>query len=245
MTAIMPTWDQLRRKVNDVALERGEYAGYPLPVEGYELVVQRRFPLRQSLEAAWRAEAEKDSGLEKHETLRNTWYSTAKQEMVYIVWRHEPGHPEFKAIPVVPPWGWLSTAIKRLNMTVDTACVASQAWSVETELNAQKKLFDLIGEHQRKMYVLTGSFGETSKRSGVSYIFRRLRPTLAIKQGGGLAGFLAALCMHPIAYYNKTWAGSMTPTDDVIAHLMLMRGDEHLLWRRCNQHPLWVVENGL
>lgn len=30
-----------------------------------------------------------------------------------------------------------------------------------------------------------------------------------------------------------------------IAHLMLMRGDEHLYWRRCNQHPVWVPQAGL
>jgi hypothetical protein len=37
----------------------------------------------------------------------------------------------------------------------------------------------------------------------------------------------------------------MCPTDDVIAHLMLMRGDEALLWRKANQHPSWVPESGI
>jgi hypothetical protein len=26
----------------------------------------------------------------------------------------------------------------------------------------------------------------------------------------------------------------------VIAHLMLMRGDEPMFWRRANQHPVWT-----
>lgn len=31
-------------------------------------------------------------------------------------------------------------------------------------------------------------------------------------------------------------APSATATDDVIAHLVLMRTDEHLFWRKANQH---------
>jgi hypothetical protein len=45
--------------------------------------------------------------------------------------------------------------------------------------------------------------------------------------------------MHPIGYYRGTWAGAMAPTDDVIAHLMMMRADEHMYWRRAKQHPAW------
>jgi hypothetical protein len=37
----------------------------------------------------------------------------------------------------------------------------------------------------------------------------------------------------------------MCPTDDVIAHLMLMRGDEAMFWRRCNQHAAHLPEAGL
>src|SRR3546814_10910453 len=38
--------------------------------------------------------------------------------------------------------------------------------------------------------------------------------------------WLCALCLHPIGYYENSWAGAMCPTDDVIAHLMLMRRSE-------------------
>lgn len=37
----------------------------------------------------------------------------------------------------------------------------------------------------------------------------------------------------------------MVPTDDVIAHLLLMRGDERLFWRRANQHHPLDPESGL
>lgn len=56
---------------------------------------------------------------------------------------------------------------------------------------------------------------------------------------------LCCLCMRPIAYYADSWAGAMCPTDDVIAHLALMRGDEAMFWRRCNQHPPYRPEAGL
>jgi hypothetical protein len=49
---------------------------------------------------------------------------------------------------------------------------------------------------------------------------------------------LCALCLHPIGYYADTWAGVMCPTDEVIAHLVLMRGSEEKFWANANQHPL-------
>lgn len=84
---------------------------------------------------------------------------------------------------------------------------------------------------------MTGAFIETSPRSGVTYMFRRLRPTLAIKAGpDGDLRILCGLCLHPIGYYAGTWGGAMCPTDDVIAHLCLMRGDEPKFWANSNQH---------
>ncbi len=77
------------------------------------------------------------------------------------------------------------------------------------------------------------------------YVFRRLRPTLALSGRTGSVMVLCALCQHPIAYYDNSWAGAMTPTDDVLAHLMLMRGDEAMLWKRSNQHHPARPEAGL
>ena len=36
----------------------------------------------------------------------------------------------------------------------------------------------------------------------------------------------------------------MCPTDDVVAHLMLMLGDEHLFWRKANQRPPYQPKPG-
>jgi hypothetical protein len=108
----------------------------------------------------------------------------------------------------------------------------------------------MIRHRQMKQYVLTGMFMETSRRSGLAYIFRRLKPTVVLapsdrSDDSKPLRILACLCMHPIAYYAGSWAGGMCPTDDVIAHLSLMRGDEHMLWRRSNQHPPYLPEAGL
>lgn len=114
---------------------------------------------------------------------------------------------------------------------------AADAWGVPQELRAMELLGSLIAPRQYRQYFLTGMFMEKSRRSRVHYLFRRLRPTLAIVENGNDMRILTALCLHPIAYYDGSWAGAMCPTDDVVAHLMLMRGDEHMFWKRSNQHP--------
>jgi hypothetical protein len=125
----------------------------------------------------------------------------------------------------------------RLAFTIGTLDVAG-AWPVEAEQKAQKKLATLIPEDLFDLYVLTGHFPEMSKRSQVTYLFRRGRPTIAIRQTEQYSHALCALCLHPIGYYGDTWAGAMCPTDEVIAHLLMMRGSEEKFWANANQHPL-------
>jgi len=122
---------------------------------------------------------------------------------------------------------------------------ACDAWGIEQEANAVKLMATLVSHRQFKHYLLTGSFMESSKRSKLVYVFRRLRPTLAVSLRGCYSRILCAMCMHPIGYYEGSWAGAMAPTDDVIAHLMLMRGDEHMFWRRSNQHSAWEQQSGI
>lgn len=119
------------------------------------------------------------------------------------------------------------------------------AWGLEQESNAVRLLGSLVSHHQFKQYMLTGMFLETSKRSGVQYVFRRLRPTVALRHENESVRVLACLCMHPLGYYDESWAGAMCPTDDVVAHLTMMRGDEPTFWRRSTQHPAWHPGAGL
>jgi hypothetical protein len=115
---------------------------------------------------------------------------------------------------------------------------AAAAWPLEAEQRAQKKLASLIPEDLFELYLLTGHFPEISKRSQVTYLFRKGRPTIAFRQFDDVTILLCALCLHPIGYYGDSWAGVMCPTDEVIAHLLMMRGSEEKFWANANQHPL-------
>lgn len=168
----------------------------------------------------------------------NEWYSTRLRARVYAL-RDDKGRAR---------WGKRG-AVHHVAYDMSTLS-CSDAWGLEQESRAMQLLGTMIRHRQMKQYVLTGMFPERSLRSGVTYIFRRLKPTIAIAPSrDGMdeesMRILACLCMHPIAHYAGSWAGGMCPTDDVIAHLSLMRGDEHLYWRRANQHPPYLPEAGL
>lgn len=225
----MDTHAWLRNKLREVAAIKEEWAGIPLVLEGEQLVIEPRYPFAGLSTVG----APKPDPEEVGAKIRNTFHSMLKGRDV-IVWEKD-GKIE---------WGAGST-VNHGPMELRTLGCAD-AWGIEQESNAVHLLGTLVTHRQFKQYMLTGMFLESSKRSGTFYLFRRLRPTLAISERGDHGThILAAMCMHPIGYYAGTWAGAMCPTDDVVAHLMLMRGDEHLFWRRCNQHPAWRPEAGL
>jgi hypothetical protein len=85
---------------------------------------------------------------------------------------------------------------------------------------------------------LTAHFYELSKRSEVTYVFRRGRPTIALRQTEEWTRLLCALCLQPIGYYGNTWALVMCPMDEVVAHLLMMRGCEEKTWAGANQNPM-------
>ena len=91
----------------------------------------------------------------------------------------------------------------------------------------------------------TNSFLETSKKSNVTYLFRKAKPTIALKSGDKGVKILTVLCLHPIGHYAETFAGCMVPTDDVIAHLQMMRGDEHKFWSKSNHHESHDITSGI
>lgn len=121
---------------------------------------------------------------------------------------------------------------------------AARAYTLESEMKAMECLKSKVTEDQYKRYFCTGMLVERSKRSRLIYVFRRMRPLLVLREhsssdqpGYARYEFLTALCIHPQGYYSGTWAGTMPPTDDVIAQLLLMRSDERMLWRKATQHP--------
>lgn len=237
----------VRNMLRDLSHERGEWAGYPMPMENNPLVVEPTYPNAAGLmtighSAESVAELRQEVEFSKGKTIVNRFYSSNKRGDV-VVWRDENGKTD---------WG-VHFAIHGVPLQLATLG-AADAWGIEQEARAINLLGTLLRHRQFKQYLLTGMFLEKSERSGVHYLFRKLRPTIAASFTAGhpwghmrddSLKILSALCLHPIAYYEGSWAGAMCPTDDVLAHLMLMRGDEAMFWRRANQHPPWRPEAGL
>lgn len=223
----------LRDALGYIAKVKGQWAGIPMPLDGSQLIVEPNFPNAEKLAAMGAKLADPAEDEYKDAKIRNRWWSMELQSDIIIFeyngkidWGKRPG-------------------IHHLNHSLKTLWCAD-VWGMEQELNAMALLESLLSPRMYRIYFMTGQFLETSKRSGVTYIFRRLKPTVAIKAGrNDQMRILACLCAHPIAYYADSWAGAMTPTDDVVAHLMMMRGDEKLFWKRCNQHPPYRPEAGI
>lgn len=215
-----------RNKLRVLAEVVDEYAGLPIGIEGKQLVIE---PSYRFAEVFNKEPVPADCC-----KVRNIVWSTRYRCKV-AVYDDEDG--KVRCQPIIGTGNAATMLLSTLG--------CSFAWGIEQEAAAVQLLGTLVRHHTFKCYMLTGTFLESSARSGVTYFFRRLRPTIAIKEHKGTMRILAALCQHPIAYYAGSWAGAMCPTDDVIAHLMLMRGDEAMFWRRSNQHSAGQPEAGL
>lgn len=224
----LDSFAKARNQLRRLAECAGEWAGIPLGIEGEELVVEPRYLFADIFKPA--LPQDDPEAL----PIRSVFWSTKYRCKFAILER-----PNGKV--VAQPLIGTGNAATMLLSTLG----CSFAWGIEQESAAVHLLGTLVRHHAFKCYMLTGTFLESSSRSGVTYLFRRLRPTVAMKEHKGTMRILACLCQHPIAYYAGTWAGAMTPTDDVVAHLMLMRGDEAMFWRRSNQHPAHQPEAGL
>lgn len=121
--------------------------------------------------------------------------------------------------------------------------------TISAENKALRKLKRLVSDASYDAYFLTGILYEQGK-SGVRYIIRKNRPMLAIRvpdddDDSIRPRFLCALCLHPLGYHRGSFAGVMCPTDEVIAQLLLIRSDEHFLWRKSNQHQHTDIRSGM
>ena len=155
----------------------------------------------------------------------NSWWN-AKYQVNITVLRDQDGRARFTSLPA-----------DRLSFMIRTLDAAA-AWPFEAEQKALQKLATLIPRHVFELYCLTGHLAAVSKRSQVTYLFRKGKPTIAIRQDEEGGYPLCAPCLHPIGYYDDTWDGVMCPTDAVIAHLLMMRGSEAKYWANANQHPV-------
>lgn len=230
----------LRHGLAEIARREETWAGIPMPIEGQRLIIEPSFPRAAKLMEIGARPAGEGSAEDRGWRLRNRWWSHARRGDILLMERESDGRID---------WG-LVAGMHHFNQDLSTlGC--SDVWGLEQEERAMALLAAMLRPRQMKQYILTGMFLERSRRSGVTYMFRRLKPTVAMAASPGLGGehrkmrILCALCLHPIAYYAESWAGAMCPTDDVIAHLAMMRGDEHMFWKRANQHPAYRPEAGL
>lgn len=241
MTAPAGAWEALQ----EAAFERGEYAGVPFPREGHALQIDERHPKGAELERVTDCRDIQEQACDVDETLqlRNAWYSDRLRTEVMVYSRVERGRTVYGVTYL--PFQRELEGRRRWKMWVDTLH-AAVAHDFGAEAAAMQRLAELVTPVQFRQYVSTSCFPETSTRSRVTYIFRRLRPTVALGHASEDSIVpLCALCMHPLGYYRETWAGALVPTDDLIGHLLLMRADEHMFWRRCNQHDLNRIEAGV
>lgn len=230
------TWGSIRRALNRMATDGGVWAGAPVPIETAKLVVEKRYPYQglngvsfgdlRSKEPEHEPKSEQST--ETYTTI-NSW-TTIRRDVTIIEVTDSTGKRTREKIilPIDRPGQSVDAIFKCMD-------VAMHAWTVDAEFKALELLATLIKPHLFDAYMLTGAFMETSKRSKVTYLFRKLRPTLALSNKLGHLRVLCGLCLHPVGYYQGTFAGCMVPTDDVIAHLMMMRGDEHKFWGMANQ----------
>lgn len=227
-----------------------EWQGVPVPLADLRMRLCEGHPLAEKMAQAEAILASSEQRVftctesDMDDVLINQWFSYRRHARVFIVRSLSTGRYRAVLEPVS-----VDQSMRRLTFWL-TTIGATDAWRMEAEARAIEKLGRMITERQMRHYVMTGSFLETSKRSRVTYLFRRLRPTVAMTPRGRNAQddrmrCLAVLCLHPVGYYQDTWGGCMVPTDDVIAHLLLMRGDEPGFWRQANQHPAWAPEAGL
>jgi hypothetical protein len=238
-------FDTFRRNIARVANKADEWAGLPMPLPDLKLVVEPNYPwaklykaFNECVDELEASGSDEDSDSPQIEPIRSFRLSKYKGHPVTVVVYRVLETGKYQKM-FLPPRDNLKLLVNTLG--------ASVAWGAEQESKALTLLGEMISDYAMKCYMMTGTFLELSKRSGVMYLFRRLRPTIAMRPSlhGNGTRCIAALCMHPIAHYEQSWSGAMCPTDDVIAHLALMRGDEHLFWKRSEQHSIDQPEAGL
>ncbi len=226
---------EVSRRLAEEHLKQQDWSGLPVTVPGLQLVLEPRYKHQFMSEFRWKECYDEDGVRHDFEEEQqpkpsefrtvNSWWNDRYQVTILVV-KDKQGRAQSRL-----------RLDDRLSFTLRTL-EAAGVWPVEAERKAMKRLASLLPADQFDLYELTGHFAEASERSRVTYLFRKGRPTIALREAGERFILLCALCLHPIGYYADSWAGVTCPTDEVIAHLLMMRGSEEKYWANANQHPL-------
>lgn len=224
-------WAELIAALDEIAQAHGHEYGLPMPdiENGHRFVPAKRTPLAHTnITNPIRTEYGQELAT-RNMKIRNSWESLG--DVTVTVIDTDEGPMSLKTLH----------AGQRLRKMIDGMSLRASLpnMTADAEMKAMETIKKKLSVGQWNSYALNGIFPERSKRSDIYYFFRKGLPTIAVsyhKNKGGRV--LAALCLHPIGYYTGTYVGAMTPTDEVIAHLILMRGDERRFWAKSGQwHP--------
>jgi hypothetical protein len=236
------TWEELNDLLTGIGEEHGCDYGVPLPSRNASkdrfnnVVMAPGTPLRHTIQInQYRTEIEERLTSEGIK-IRNSWEVEGDKSISVIETDEGPiAFYEYHA----------GSRLRKLMNSMMVRCDAVNL-TAEAELQAMSSLEKRITKSQYRSYVLNGMFPERSKRSDIHYFFRKSYPTVAVSYHGYPGGrVICCLCLHPFGYYKGTWAGMMTPTDEVIAALLLMRADEHFFWRKSGQWSAVDLRSGL
>lgn len=137
---------------------------------------------------------------------------------------------------------------KVVALLIRTVEANAYAHQIQAERKAQKLLCKHLSRQQWLDYFISGAFWEVSN-SQKFYIFRKGFPTIVCfceeKNGKYDVTPMHTLCMHVGLYTEGTFAGGVCPTDDVIAHLLMMRTDEDHYLTSCNVHQFDAPQSGV
>lgn len=204
----------------------GALAGVPLYLKNEYLVLASKYPL--VLHALYARMNRKYILKNSVDKIRNVWFSSKRNHWVYIFQT-----PEGKITHRVD-----NGTQDRFRLFLRSSDFSVATNKFEAEKIALEKLKTLITEANFQEYFVTGSFFESSERSKIIYCFRRSRPTIAFRPTNDpeKPKILATLCCHPVGYYFQSFTGVLAPTDEVVAHLLMMRTDERIFWKKSQQH---------
>lgn len=241
------SWMDLGKLCCKAAEEGGEWAGAPMPIETADLVIAPGYQFEKLNGMRWSdlngEPREEKSPLQEiadalNPKIRNVWWCPQRGGYVHVV----------ECMGKITAWidfDYSQRSAKTLNRAF-IAFDAAQVIDGNAELMAMDKLRSMVKPHLFNGYLIHGMILETSPRSGVTYIVRKGRPTIAMRPGtDGNMKILCCLCLHPLGFYEGSFYGVMCPSDEVVAHLIMIRAKEEFFWRKANQHPAWAWEAGL
>lgn len=234
----MTVWRELARAASELAEERGEWCGAPMPVDDYPLSVAKTYGIQALDGVKFGDEPPEDVADTTGFEFVNSWWCSKRGGWVHLFRENGRTYHYIDR-------EYAKQTADRLHRALGALQIAF-VQDPNAEITALDKLRSLIKPHLWACYVLHGLILETSPKSGVTYIIRKSRPTVAMRPDkNGNMRVLTSLCLHPIGYYEGTHVGCMVPTDEVIAHLVMIRTREAYFWRKANQHPAHLWQSGI